>query len=75
MKWSIQNGVDGVITDDPKRFKEVSDDWVAGKRQVNIKSTAYIYALWLYCLNLVFFAAFRWRFRAKTEARRIAIKS
>src|SRR6266498_3231041 len=27
MRWSVRREVDGVITDDPEKFKEVCDDW------------------------------------------------
>lgn len=33
MHWSIRKGVDGVITDDPKKFLEVCERWRAGGGQ------------------------------------------
>lgn len=34
MEWSIQKGLDGVITDDPKLFLEVCDRWKNGPNQL-----------------------------------------
>jgi phosphatidylglycerol phospholipase C len=31
MEWSIRKGVDGVITDDPKLFREVCERWERGE--------------------------------------------
>lgn len=36
MRWSIKNGLDGVVTDDPKRYLEICDEWAAGKRDVGL---------------------------------------
>ena len=29
MRWSIEKGVDGVVTDDPEMFRRVCDEWDA----------------------------------------------
>ena len=65
-------GVDGVITDDPKRFREVCDEWVAGRREVSIGVGKHLYAFWVYCMSLIWVLAFRWRIRATSERRRTA---
>ncbi len=36
MKWSIQKHVDGVITDDPKKYLEVCKEYEDGDKQVHI---------------------------------------
>lgn len=36
MKWCIARGLDGVITDDPKRFLEVCDEWEQGRREIRM---------------------------------------
>ena len=55
MKWSITKGVDGVITDDPKLFNEVCDDYDA-ETEVNVRVTwvQWLYTFWLYILMALF---------------------
>lgn len=45
MKWSIRKEVDGVITDDPKKFLEVCDRWEEGERKVTVH--------WLQILDII----------------------
>lgn len=65
MRWSINHGLDGVITDDPKRFREVSEDWVAGNRAVKVTLRQWMSIIWLWCMVAIFGGIFRWRMRAK----------
>jgi phosphatidylglycerol phospholipase C len=38
MKWSIFKGVDGVITDDPKKYLEICDNYGGEKVKLQLKS-------------------------------------
>lgn len=63
MRWSINKELDGVITDDPKRFNEVCDEWTAGKREVHAGPQTWLMVLWIQFMLLVFGALFRWKYR------------
>ena len=63
MTWSINAGVDGVITDDPRRFLAVCREWQAGERSVRMGWRAWAMTLWFYFMVLLFGAIMRWRHR------------
>jgi len=56
MRWSIMKGMDGVITDNPKLFNEICDDY-DDETEANVRVTwsQLLYTFWLYIL-MVFFA-------------------
>lgn len=56
MKWSILKGADGVITDDPKLFNEVCDDFDAesDSKTVCITWAQWLYTFWLYIIMALF---------------------
>jgi len=62
MKWSIRKEVDGVITDDPKKFLDVCDRWDDGERDVNLNC----HQIWdIIRINLyvaIFGILFWWKF-------------
>ena len=60
MRWCIREGIDGVITDDPTRFKEVKEEWMAGRREVGIKVTTYLFGILVWFLSVVMGSIFRW---------------
>jgi hypothetical protein len=62
MRWCIKEGIDGVITDDPKRFLEVVDDWKNGKRNIEVSYSQWAGVAWLFVMVQVFGAIFRWKF-------------
>lgn len=62
MRWSISRGLDGVITDDPKRFLEVCDDWERGHRKVIITWRQWLSILWINFMVLVFGSIFWWKY-------------
>jgi phosphatidylglycerol phospholipase C len=72
MRWSIGRGVDGVITDDPKRLGDVCAAWVAGARAVRVRPADALLALWLWLMVQVFGAVLRWRYREGREPRKAA---
>ena len=62
MRWSIDKELDGVITDDPKRFLEVCDEWEQGKREINISWGQWIMIAWINLLVLLFGTIFWWKY-------------
>lgn len=55
MKWGIAKGVDGVITDDPKLFNEVCDEWHEGdEKQVRVTLGQWLFTFWLYIIMALF---------------------
>lgn len=56
MKWSIVKGADGVITDDPKLFNEVCDDFDNERdaRSAYITWGQWLYTFWLYIIMALF---------------------
>ena len=62
MRWGIQKEVDGVITDDPKRFKEICDNWTDNEPIARPSVAQLLYTFWLYVLIGTFFPVFKWRF-------------
>lgn len=56
MKWSIVKGVDGVITDDPKLYNEVCEEFDVEKDggKVRITLGQWLYTFWLYFLMTLF---------------------
>lgn len=73
MKWSIDKELDGVITDDPKRFLEICDEWEQGKRKINISLGQWIMIAWINLMVLVFGTMFWWKYgstRKETSTRK-----
>ncbi|KAL8864578.1 MAG: hypothetical protein Q9198_009775 [Flavoplaca austrocitrina] len=62
MRWSIKQGVDGVITDDPKRFLEVCDEWEHGKRDIHFTRKQWGQIIWFNLMIFIFRCIFWWRF-------------
>lgn len=56
MKWSIVKHVDGVITDDPKLFNDVCEDFDedTDRRKAYITWSQWMYTFWLYVLMALF---------------------
>jgi phosphatidylglycerol phospholipase C len=66
MKWSIRKEVDGVVTDDPKKFLEISEQWNGEKIHLPLKQWGF--ALWMNILVVVFSPLFWWRYGVKVDA-------
>lgn len=62
MRWSIGKSLDGVITDDPKKFLEVCDDWERGHRKVVITWRQWMMILWINLMVLIFGLVFWWKY-------------
>lgn len=69
MRWSIKQGADGVITDDPKRFLEVCDEWEHGKRAIHFSAGQWFMIIWVNLMILLFGSIFWWRFRSLPGAK------
>jgi hypothetical protein len=60
MRWDIRHGLDGVITDDPKKFLDVRRGWHDGMHE------GFSLVMWLDVLRINFFALlFGWLFQMK----------
>ncbi|MCJ1398557.1 hypothetical protein MMC11_001757 [Xylographa trunciseda] len=69
MRWSINKGVDGVITDDPKRFIEVSDSWLGGRRRVVLQWKMWVELVWIQLMVIAFGGIFHWKMRTKGQGK------
>jgi len=61
MRWCISKGLDGVITDDPKKFLDVCEDWERGKRDIHIFWGQWMMMLWINLMVLAFGGIFWWK--------------
>lgn len=68
MQWCIQKELDGVITDNPKRFKEICDGW-EDKKEQPAKQTwrQWGQTLYFWCMILIFSFSFRRRLPETVE--------
>lgn len=64
MRWSIKHGADGVITDNPKRFLEVCDEWEHGKRDIHFSRAQWYSIIWINFMVILFGGVFWYRFRS-----------
>lgn len=63
MKWSIQRHVDGVITDDPKTFKQICDGWDDDREPVaKVTWSQWSYTFWIWFMTTVFWVLFKRRY-------------
>ncbi|KAL8783039.1 MAG: hypothetical protein Q9213_004936 [Squamulea squamosa] len=62
IRWSIKHGADGVITDDPKRFLEVCEEWEHGKREIHFARKQWRQIIWINFMIILFGCIFWWRF-------------
>ena len=67
MKWSISREADGVITDDPKRFLEVCDEWENGNRAIRIGWRLWLEIAWVNLMVLVFGSIFWWKYGGRNS--------
>ena len=68
MKWTIQKELDGVITDDPKRFRKICDEWdFEGEPTARPSIVQWLYTFWLYIMIGIFSYPFRKRFPQTVE--------
>jgi phosphatidylglycerol phospholipase C len=68
MRWSIRKEVDGVITDNPARFKQICDEWDdEDDREDGITLSQRLLLWWIALVVLCFGSLFRLRHRAGVE--------
>jgi len=70
MKWCIHKGVDGVISDDPKRFLEICESY--GGEKVKLPLKAYGFMVFVYVAGPILGPIFTWlRRRAARRAKNV----
>ena len=69
MKWSIRKELDGVITDDPKKYLEVCDDYQGESIHFPISSWGTLIGMNL--LAAVFSILFRYRYGFKIDSGKV----
>ena len=67
MKWGIQKQVDGVITDDPKKFKEICDNWDDAEPSARATFSQWRSIIWYWILITIFSIPFKRRFPETAE--------
>lgn len=69
MKWSIQKQVDGVITDDPKTFRKLCEEWEDDKEPLaKISWSQLLYLGSMYVMIAIFILPFRRKFPETVES-------
>lgn len=69
MRWSIRNEVDGVITDDPKKFLEVCDNYEIYRGAEKISWKDYILIVWINIMAALFGFVFNCRYGFRLDPR------
>ena len=64
MRWCIKRDIDGVITDDPKRFLEVCDEWERGMTDIKISWRQWMMIAWINFMVFIFGTIFWWKYRS-----------
>lgn len=62
MKWCVQKELDGVITDDPKKFNEVCNNWDDSEPEAKPSWVQWVYTFWLLFVVSFFGLMFRRKF-------------
>ncbi|KAI9792664.1 MAG: hypothetical protein M1816_001763 [Peltula sp. TS41687] len=77
MRWSIRNEVDGVITDDPKKFLEVCDHYDLYQEAEKISWREYLLIMWINIMAVLFGFIFKCRYGFRLDPRwtRLALAS
>jgi len=68
MKWCISKGVDGVITDDPKKYLRVLKDYTGEKVRLTVQMLASV--VWINVLMAIFGPFLQRRGRSLTKKER-----
>ncbi|KAI9819724.1 MAG: hypothetical protein M1832_003958 [Thelocarpon impressellum] len=69
MRWSIRKDVDGVITDNPKRFLEICDGYDEQAGSTWLGPVTYLDMLRIHVLAFVFSLLLRWRYGFRISKR------
>ena len=72
MRWSIGRGLDGVITDDPKRFLEVVEEWEMGKRDLgHVTWASWGLMMWINLMVWVFEMVFYFKYGGNRQGKHV----
>jgi phosphatidylglycerol phospholipase C len=74
MHWSIRKGVDGVITDDPKKFLEIREQWKAGGGQRSTTVGQVLRQAFLQFMMTVFAPLVWYRVRMENRKRMVPVR-
>ena len=74
MRWDIRQGLDGVITDDPKLFLEVRRSWHEGTKD-GVSAKAWLDVLRMNFFALIYTVLFRFMFGFRPEKSLVQIRS
>jgi len=69
MRWSICKEVDGVITDDPKKYLEVSDQYKGEKVHLPLREWGRL--IWMNMIAAVFSLLFRYRYGFRVDVGKV----
>jgi len=69
MKWSIRKEVDGVITDDPKKYLQVCKEYHGEKIHLSLRSWGTL--IWMNLLAAVFSLLFRYRYGFRVDVGKV----
>jgi phosphatidylglycerol phospholipase C len=69
MKWCLMKGVDGVITDDPLKFLDVSKNYNGERCRLPVSH--YGTAIWINFLATIFGFMYRLRAKKSNDSRRV----
>lgn len=72
MKWSIQREVDGVITDDPKKYLDVCKNYDQSALVHRVALTEYASIAWINLFLGLFSLLFRYRYGSKVESGKLS---
>ena len=67
MKWSVQKKLDGVITDNPEKFRQICDEWRDDEEEVTPTAFQWLYAFWLYFVVWMLRSVLSYRFPETVE--------
>lgn len=71
MRWSIKKAVDGVITNDPKKFLDVCKDYDENVPIHRLAPKEYLSIAWINILVIVFSFLFRLRYGFTIDIRKL----
>lgn len=68
MRWCIRKELDGVVTDDPKKFNQICDEWEDEKKQPAKQTLRqWLSTIWVWILIMVYSFPFRRRWPETVE--------
>jgi phosphatidylglycerol phospholipase C len=74
MRWCIEKQLDGVISDDPKKFLDVCDRWEEHPTPVRWTLKEWFNLLKFQVLLGIYFFIFRWRVGAALDQKHLPVR-